>query len=57
MYFARGGISPFVLTTQVLGQTTWTPDFVALRQAELLSKLEEHWRLQSRADPIDELLK
>jgi hypothetical protein len=56
-YFSRGGISPFVLTTQVLGQKNWTPEFVRDRQSELLARLEQHWRLQGRKDPLDELLK
>jgi hypothetical protein len=47
-YFARGGISPFVLTTQVLTNPTWTPATVAKRQAELMARLESHWRLQNR---------
>lgn len=56
-YFARGGVSPFVLTTQVLGHTEWTPQIVASRQADLLKTLETHWRLESRKNPIEELLK
>jgi hypothetical protein len=49
-YFARGGISPFVLTTQVLRNSSWTPAIVAARQAELMTKLETHWRLQDRKE-------
>jgi hypothetical protein len=48
-YFARGGVSPFVLTTQVLQHTTWTPEIVGARQSELLRTLEEHWRLEERS--------
>jgi len=55
-YFARGGISPFVLTTQVLRANEWTPAIVAARQSELVAKLEEHWRLQGRKDPLAVLL-
>jgi hypothetical protein len=51
-YFTRGGISPFVLTTQVLQYTTWTPPIVATRQSELMKKLETHWRLEGREDPL-----
>lgn len=47
-YFARGGVSPFVLTTQVLRNSEWTPQVVADRQVELMAKLEGHWRLQNR---------
>lgn len=55
-YFARGGISPFVLTTQVLSTTRWTPETIKIRQTELIGKLETHWRLMQRKDPIDVLL-
>lgn len=50
-YFAKGGISPFQLTTQVLTYSDWTEEIVNLRQAQLLSSLEEHWRLQDRELP------
>ncbi len=56
-YFARGGISPFVLTTQVLSHSECTPEIVATRQVELLAKLEAHWRLQDRKDPLEALFK
>lgn len=46
-YFAVNGISPFVLTTQVLQQQQWTPLVLEQRQAELLTKLKQHWRLHS----------
>jgi len=55
-YFARGGVSPFVLTTQVLSHSVWTPDVVEARQSELLATLEEHWRLQRREDPLAAIL-
>ena len=54
-YFARGGISPFVLTTQVLRHSTWTPSVVESRQSELMEKLETHWRLEGREDPLEAL--
>ena len=41
-----GGVSPFALTTQVLRQDAWTPDLLRRRQAELLSRLAELWRLR-----------
>jgi hypothetical protein len=53
-YFTRDGVSPFPLTTQVLQYDIWTPEIVADRQNELLAKLETHWRLQDRKDPIVE---
>lgn len=50
-YFAQGGVSPFVLTTQVLSKSEWTPAIVAARQAELLALLEKHWQLKNRKNP------
>ena len=44
-YFAVGGVSPFVLTTQVLHKQEWTHSVVQQRQKELLELLVEHWRL------------
>ena len=44
-YFARGGVSPFALTTQVLGEPEWTPAVVARRQAALLGALKRAWKL------------
>jgi hypothetical protein len=50
-YFANGGVSPFTLTTQVLGHETWTPPTVAARQASLLARLSQHWRLAPEPSP------
>jgi len=50
-YFAQGSVSPFVLTTQVLSESEWTPAIVASRQEQLLALLEQHWRLQDRNSP------
>ena len=50
-YFTHNGISPFVLTTQVLRHLEWTPQIVAARQLELELALEEHWRLRDRVRP------
>jgi hypothetical protein len=47
-YFSRDGVSPFVLTTQVLQHREWTPAIVRARQAELVNCLERHWRLEDR---------
>ena len=45
-YFAtKKGISPFVLTTQVLNKKEWTPAIINDRQKELLQKLQSLWRL------------
>ncbi|MFD7862815.1 DUF262 domain-containing protein [Streptomyces sp. NPDC059783] len=43
-YLTRGVVT-FPLTTQVLGQDTWTPEHLEKRQAELLGLLAEEWRL------------
>lgn len=44
-YFAKGGVSPFAITTQVLKEKEWTPAIVEARQTELLNKLKAVWRL------------
>ncbi len=45
-YFTtKDGVSPFVLTTQVLKQNEWTANVIESRQNELLKKLKELWRL------------
>jgi hypothetical protein len=45
-YFSSpGGVSPFALTTQVLQEREWTPKVVERRQAELLQRLKDLWRL------------
>lgn len=40
-----GGVSPFALTTQVLQQSTWTPNLLEAREYELIGKLKQVWRL------------
>jgi hypothetical protein len=45
-YFAVNGVSPFVLTTQVLHAQEWTRPIVQHRQENLLELLGTHWRLQ-----------
>lgn len=45
-YFsANGGISPFVLTTQVLRYREWTPAVIEQRQEQLVGMLKQLWRL------------
>src|SRR5260370_38064842 len=41
-YFGRGGIFPFVLTTQMLQNSTWTPDHQHPEQKRLIRKREGH---------------
>lgn len=46
VYFTgRTNISSYVLTTQVLGKTEWTPNVVETRQKELLSTMSKNWEL------------
>lgn len=47
-YFTKGGISSFSLTTQVLQFNQWDVKILDKRQHEMLSKLEQHWRLTDR---------
>jgi hypothetical protein len=46
-YFSTkgGGVSPFVLTTQVLQQAAWTPEVLVARQEELIDRLKAIWQL------------
>ena len=39
------GISPFVLTTQVLNHQEWTPAVIERRQIQLMGTLKQLWRL------------
>jgi hypothetical protein len=48
------GVSPFVLTTQVLGENEWTPALLEMRQKSLLAKLVEIWSLESWGTEEDE---
>ncbi len=55
-YFTKGGVSPFVLTTQVLRHAVWNEDVVTSRQSELLRMFETHLRLKDRRDPAQVIL-
>lgn len=45
-YFTTNkGISPFVLTTQVLSYREWTPAIIEQRQNQLIETLRQMWRL------------
>jgi hypothetical protein len=45
-YFSTsGGISPFVITTQVLRTPEWTPTVVEKRQNDLVNTLKALWSL------------
>lgn len=46
-YFTKNGKgSPFVLTSQVLSEKSWTPDVVQRRQTALVGHLQKLWRLE-----------
>jgi hypothetical protein len=53
VYFTKGGVCSFALTTQVLQHATWTVDVMQHRQEAMLAKLETHWRLVERKSPAD----
>ena len=55
-YFRRDGVSPFVLTTQVIDETQWVPSVVAARQTKLMAIFEKHWRLSNRMSASEWLL-
>lgn len=47
-YFSgKKGVSSYVLTTQVLNSSQWTPKHLQNRQNELLEVLQENWRLSA----------
>ncbi|MGV8803448.1 MAG: DUF4357 domain-containing protein [Polaromonas sp.] len=48
VYFTKGGVSSFALTTQVLQHNTWTEEVMQKRQDEMLKALDTHLRLQDR---------
>ncbi|OKH34789.1 hypothetical protein NIES2101_38470 [Calothrix sp. HK-06] len=52
-YFSKG-ISPFVLTTNVLHESEWTPSVIERRQEELMNHLKVLWDLQD-SEPIKQL--
>lgn len=55
-YFSEsGGVSPFVITTQVLGETDWTPIVLQARQKALLSKLYVTWDIALEVSDINAL--
>lgn len=53
VYFTKGGVSSFALTTQVLQHNTWTEDVMQTRQDEMMKVLEAHLRLQDRRSKAD----
>ena len=55
-YFRRDGVSPFVLTTQVIDEAQWLPSVVTARQTKLMAIYERHWRLNNRMSASEWLL-
>jgi hypothetical protein len=55
-YFRRDGVSPFVMTTQVIDEAQWLPSVVNERQAKLMTIFEKHWRLSNRMSASEWLL-
>lgn len=48
IYFSnQQGVSPFVLTSQVLHTREWTQDIVQKRQHDLVERLTRYWNLKS----------
>jgi len=45
-YFMRRGVTTFALTTQIVSETTWTPEILATRQKKLIDTLAALWRLR-----------
>ena len=52
-YFMKGGVSPFPLTTQAIGESEWTLKVVEARQEKALKELKDVWRLKADV-PTDE---
>ncbi|WP_336966653.1 DUF262 domain-containing HNH endonuclease family protein [Sphingobium aquiterrae] len=44
-YFTNGGVSPFPLTTQILGHDVWNSEILEKRHKLLLDLFVKHWRL------------
>lgn len=45
-FVGKQGVSSYVLTTQVLQKSTWTPADVQARQNDLMDVLSKQWRLE-----------
>ena len=44
-YFQQNNVTPFVLTTQVVNESEWTPEVLRRRQRDLIEVLKKEWRL------------
>lgn len=52
-YFTKGGISPFPLTTQAVGESEWTQAIVEERQVKLVDELKRAWWIDADVPPED----
>jgi hypothetical protein len=52
-YFAKGGVSPFPMTTQAIAKTDWSLAVLEERQKEVVDALCQAWRI-SGSIPLDE---
>ncbi|MEI7460447.1 MAG: HNH endonuclease family protein, partial [Pirellula sp.] len=46
-YFKKGGVSPFPLTTQAIGESEWTLKVVEARQEQAIEELKHLWRIKA----------
>lgn len=46
-FVSKNGTSTFALTTQVRGADSWTPDYLAVRQKDLLETCRQIWNLHT----------
>ncbi len=53
IYFADNGDSPFILTSQVRQEPTWTPDVLSERQERLLKRIADVWGLHEVTPPAN----
>lgn len=44
-------VSSYILTTQVLKSSTWTPELLKERQEELMNVMKENWQLNNNVTP------
>jgi len=44
-YFLNNGVSPFTITTGIVGESEWTPVVLERRQKELVDRLIAEWKL------------
>ena len=44
-YFAKGNVTPFALTTEVLQEHSWTPEVLERRQQDIIGRFKREWSL------------